>query len=446
MSRVILKEKVEAKLKWLMSSTSALALVLTGLLPVILTNSAEAAQLSQRKITISSSVLSATSVSYAVSFRTTQTTVIRGLVVEICQNSPIVGIACTTTNGVTATPTTGTVTFTNAGSSGDATFEVHANSTATGRYIVTDSDGATGGDGITPVTSADFTFSFTATNPSGTSGTAGAVGSFYARILTYSTAADASAYVSATPGNNILDSGGIALSTVRQLTVNARVQEELEFCVGTIDNTVTNAATFQTYNGSNACSGTAFSSSTPTVDLGVVSSTSVSLSPVTSNGGNSREGVFDVRTNAVNGATVTYFAQQDSSSGRLKVTGQTCSGNSGAFDTTSGLTDQCFGSNATQSDFTVTAAGQQEEFGMTGLPVYVLATTSNLTRDTNYDGAGTAAGGLAWQQNGTTTTLATSSTVLDYEAVVLRFAARSAATTPTGQYTVVSTYVATGLF
>lgn len=50
---------------------------------------ATAAQLNQRKITISSSHLSAATTTYAVSFFVNQTTVIKGLVVEICQNSPL---------------------------------------------------------------------------------------------------------------------------------------------------------------------------------------------------------------------------------------------------------------------------------------------------------------------------------------------------------------------
>ncbi|HSH31808.1 MAG TPA: hypothetical protein VK963_04055, partial [Candidatus Saccharimonadales bacterium] len=60
-----------------------------------------------------------------------------------------------------------------------------------------------------------------------------------------------------------------------------------------------------------------------------------------------------------------------------------------------------------------------------------------------------ANGGFAWDQSGTNnpaTTLATSPTVLDYEMLVLRFAARAAATTPTGSYAVTSTYIATATF
>lgn len=426
---------------YLIAATLLTFSVLMALVPM---QKISAAQLTQRKITLSTSEISATSATYSVSFRVTQTTIIRGAVVEICQNSPLIGASCTTTNGVTATPTTGTVTFTNTGSTGDATFEVHANSTATGRYIVTDSDGATGGDGFTPATGADFTFSFTATNPSGTASTSGAVGTFYARILTYGVAADAAAYTPASPGTH-LDDGGVALSTARRLTVNARVQEELEFCVGAVDSTVVSDATTPAN-----CSAAAFSGTTPTVDLGVVSSSGASISPVAvASGGNNNNGAVMIRTNAFNGAVITYFAGQNAGSGRLKVAGATCNttGGASAIDAGSGNQDQCFNSNNTKAG-TGSLADPGEKFGMTISSVYrpTGSTTTNLSRNTEYDGTGLAAGGWAWRSDGTIAQIAASTTVLDYEMLLLRFAARAAATTPTGFYTNTSTYVATSTF
>lgn len=436
-------------------AANILALVAASLAPALLTtNTAQAAQLSRRSIRMSSSKVSQSNVTYFVTMRVTQATVIKGLVVEICQNSPLIGATCNTVNGVSSTPTTGTVTFTNAGSTGDATFDVHANSTNTGRLILTDSDGVTGGDGFTPATGADMTFSFTATNPSGTSSTSGAPGTFYARILTYAAADGVAAnstgaddYTSTAP-NTHLDDGGVALSTARQLTVNARVQEQLEFCVAALDGTIdTNAE---------APANCAAFPNTTTVDIGVVDSTTPSVSPVSgTNGGNDKNGAVMIRTNAVNGATVSYFAEQESSSGKLKVAGQTCTDNSSTVD-------QCFNSaGATQVDFATGAAG--ERFGMTAGKVLrpTSSTTTNLTRDTDYDGNGTAtatncvagtidsASCFAWVDTGTNNPaepLATSTTVLDYEMLVLNFAARAAATTPTGAYSVTSTYIATSLF
>ena len=424
--------------------TSAIILMVASLIPALAQPQiANAAQVTQRKIRLTSSKVGQTGVTYNTSFRVTQTTAIRGLVVEICQDTPLIGTSCNTTRGVTATPTTGTITFTNAGSTGDATFEVHANSTATGRLILTDADGITGGDGIVPVTGADFTFSFTATNPTGTISTAGVPGTFYARVLTYGVAATAAAYTPTAPGTH-LDDGGVALSTARQLTVNARVQEQLEFCVGAIASTVIDPA-------STPANCSAFPTAT-TVDIGVVDSAAPSISPVaTSSGGNNTNGGVMIRTNAVNGATISYFAEQNGSSGRLKVAGATCSGTTTTFDTGSSTTDQCFNSNADQDHADNNFSVVGEKFGMTSSSVLrpTGSTTTNLTRDLEYDGTGAAAGGFAWDQSGTNdpaTTLASSSSVLDYEMLVLRFAARSAATTPTGSYAVTSTYIATSTF
>jgi len=260
-----------------------------------------------------------------------------------------------------------------------------------------------------------------------------AVASYYVRITIYSDTGWATA----------VDDGVVAYAIVNQLTVNARVQENLQFCVGA---TTVNDATTSAGADCSAISGTV-------VDLGAID-TNISVSPVPAspNNGNNLNGVAMVRTNANNGTTVTYFAEQDTSSGALKVVGKTCAGVS--------TTDQCFNSQGgTQGTFT---AGV-EKFGMTIGGVNCGSTTAysctfasdtnHLKQATNYVGAtsttyGTSSG-YAWVENGTVTTIATTSgsdKVLDDETLILRFAATAAATTPTGQYTVVSTYVATPTF
>ena len=247
-------------------------------------------------------------------------------------------------------------------------------------------------------------------------------------------------HTSGTPGTH-LDDGGVALSTARQLTINARVQEQLEFCVGAVPSTVVSDATTPAN-----CADSAFTGSNQTVDIGVVDSSAASISPVAAtSGGNDKNGAVMIRTNANSGATISYFAEQAGSGtnhlGTLRVTGAVCSAGASS-------TDQCFeAAGTTQVSFA--AAG--ERFGMTASNVFrpTGSTTTNLTRSTDYDGDGTAAVGFAWEEagaNNPATTLATSTTVLDYEMLLLRFAARSAATTPTGAYTVTSTYIATSTF
>jgi hypothetical protein len=342
-------------------------------------------------------------------------------------------------------PTSGNITVTHGAQT--PSFTVRTPSAASGtRLIITHATGIT-----SPAAATAITFDITGvTNPSG-------LGTFYARILTYaaedgtaSNGIGADDYTDTTPLTH-LDDGGVALSTAKQLTVNARVQEQLEFCVGSVNSTVNSNATAPA-----SCSDAIFTGGTNdnTVDLGVVDSTTPSVSPVAAaNGGDDQNGAVMIRTNAVNGAVVTYFAEQNNGSGALKVAGVACSAPS--------TTDQCFNSaGTTQISFATGATG--EKFGMTAGKVLrpTGSTTTNLTRDTDYDGDGTATATactaatvdspscFAWDDTGPSSpqTIASSSTVLDYEMLILNFAARAAATTPTGSYTVTSTYIATATF
>jgi hypothetical protein len=418
-------------------AVAAIALLLASLLPAFVSGGmVSAAQLTERKITLSSSKVGQTSVTYAASFKVASTTSILGIALEICQNSPLIGQSCTTTNGVTNTPTSGTIGVSkNGGAAVNFTVDVDTvgtDSSSTGRLLLTHATGITG-----LVAGDTITFSFSATNPSGTASTVGAAGTFYGRFVTYATEADLDTYTSASPGTHI-DDGGVALSTAKQLTVNARVQEQLEFCVGSIAGTIDTDA-----EAPANCSDAVFTGGTNdnTVDIGVVDSTAAAISPVAAtSGGDDQNGAIMIRTNAVNGAVVSYFAEQNNSSGALKVPGASCSPPS--------TTDQCFNSaGATITSF----ATAGEKFGMTIGTVLrpTGSSTTNLVETPNYNGDGTAATGFAWVDTGPSspTTIATSSnTVLDYEMLVLRFAARAAATTPTGSYTVTSTYIATSTF
>lgn len=406
---------------------SIAALLVASIAPAMLgTQQASAAQLTERKITISSSKVSQTGVSYATSFKATQTTLIKGIVVQFCQDSPLIGQTCDNTNGVSATPTTGTVSVTNAGAVGSP-FTFNVDATSGGGLLK-----LTNATGFTPVTSAPITFSFTGTNPS-------VNGTFYARILTYTSDTDAAAYTATIPGIH-LDDGGIALSTANQLTINARVQEQLQFCVGTVALPATAPAD---------CSGLTGT----TVDLGVVDSAAVSVSPVAAtNGGNNLTGAAMVRTNAANGVVIDYFAEQAASGtehlGALRVAGAPCAADAVPSIATG---DQCFNSAGTA--ITAFTAGN-EKFGLTISEVdRTGSTTTNLNEDAAYNGDGLPATGFAWDETGAFDRLASSATgvnpenrVIDDEMLELRFAATAAVTTPTGSYAVTSTYVATATF
>ncbi|MDZ7744728.1 MAG: hypothetical protein U5K77_03140 [Candidatus Saccharibacteria bacterium] len=98
-----------------------------------------------------------------------------------------------------------------------------------------------------------------------------------------------------------------------------------------------------------------------------------------------------------------------------------------------------------------------ESFGMTVSDINQGGLTSNMVRDADYRGDGstgnaTACTGAAdepcwaWDPTGDVVPIASSNDVLDNEVLLIQFAATASLTTPTGQYAVTSTYVATPTF
>jgi len=200
---------------------TALTLSVVAVLPLV-TGSADAAQVTSRKIQMGKSQASATDATYKVEFSLPTTANVGGLVVTFCSNSPIIGVACTAPGGLDVNEA-GLALANVSGLSGfsldaatDTNTFVYTNATPqsiTGPQAVTIDLGAGGAsDGVT--------------NPSAT-------GSFYARIITFSTQANAQAYsdASATVPTGAVDYGGVALSTAAVITVTALVQETLNFVV-----------------------------------------------------------------------------------------------------------------------------------------------------------------------------------------------------------------------
>ena len=174
-----------------------------------------------------------------------------------------------------------------------------------------------------------------------------------------------------------------------------------------------------------------------------------------------------VNTNAAGGVSLGYYAEDPTSvsSGdtdqlkSFRVVPTDCNA------TASVTTDQCFVSASNAGSGSVITQGS-ELFGM-----YIpcvdqndgsRSTTANLTTVNGaYNGSdnaistvadcenetftsGTAT--VAWNTGSSADTLISSSTVVDDEIVKLRFAATASSTTPTGSYTVTTTYIATPTF
>jgi hypothetical protein len=403
-------------------------LILAGLSPLVVgPNSAYGLELSDRKATISTSKASQTDVELVFSYTNPNTAAAKqGIIYQFCTTP----LGTCTASGWTLTG------FTHDNQSGwpsNATaFTAHAatdendcsqSTNATTMICFERTEATTGGGAVT------HTISGINTNAT--------FQTVYIRILTYSDNDFQNA--------DLLDAGVVAVAIVRQLTVNGRIQERLAFCVFAIDDAAALPADCAT------------APTTTTIDIGIIDSTTLAISPVDNNPptsqGNDFYGGLQVNTNAQDGVAITYFPETASSGTNelrsFRVTGSTCdiSGTS--------TTDQCFidASNAGE-----TFAAGTERFGMY-IPCIdtTQGITTNLTATTAYNGSDNvttsaadceneAATDFAWSDSTTAASLASSTTVVEDEIVKVRFAAAANAITPTGSYTVVSTYIATPQF
>lgn len=194
---------------------AAAVFTLAAVLPSIIATkpaAAATAQATEREITMSNSLHDATGVSYQVSFKAATAGSIQGIVVEYCSDSPIVN------NSTCAAPTGLDVGITGVTVGGQLSNTWTAASPSDNRLNLTKA----GGDTLTQ--GGQVTFSTGGyKNPT-------TVGTFYARILTFATAANATSYTTGTL-TNAVDAGGVALSITNNIGVTATVQETLMFCV-----------------------------------------------------------------------------------------------------------------------------------------------------------------------------------------------------------------------
>ena len=418
----------------------AFVLAVAGLTPLIMMGSASAAPvLTERELQSTTAVPSAATALTWIFDTTTDTANIDHIEIEFC-DAPLGTCTVVNTPTLTDTDIANNTTLSNFTTNTTTTVSVgDGDNGGTGNQITVDKATADAGASLNEatiaITSAEFTNNSAANK------------SYYTRMRIYSDT-----------GTTLVWEGVFAQSTAQVLTVSARVQERLDFCVGA---TTVDDATTSPGGDCTAIGGT-------DVDLGITDNgvTNISPVPVADTDGDNENGIAMVRTNAVNGAVVSYKAIQESSSGKLKVVGATCSGTS--------LTDQCFNSVGTTGD--EIDAGV-EEFGMAVAGTNCGSTTSytctfsagtyNLVRDDEYDGnaagantttytnesdqvAGTTTYAYAWDDTGTADTIASSAgsavKVVDDESLILKFAATPSITTPTGSYQVQADFIATATF
>lgn len=440
-----------------------ICLLLAGIsmIPVLVPGQAGAyGQITTRKLTLSSGVPSASGVTYSFTFTVPSTAQVQGLKFKACTNAvgTYPGGTCVAPTGMTGAGNgfVNAVFDSQSGWQGATNFAVDAaganDCVAAGNILCakrTDTTAQT-------VTARTIAFN-TIKNPS-VANTA-----FYVGIYTYTT--NTWTAVSQT------DFGATASAVVQTLTANAAVAEVLNFCIGStaIDDTSTLIAT--------DCSTVAGTS----LNIGTLDTSLINISPVALNGGDGKNGVAMIRTNALNGVTISYDAIQQSGTnhqGTLRISGGTCNttGDPGADGNGNTKVDPCI--NAAGVAQTTFTAGT-EEFGMTVAGVNNGSTTSytcqygytvptptgsttpiaagntcSLMPSTNYLGKGTNAAnadygttnGFAWDETGTARQIASSTTAIDDEALVLKFAATPSITTPFGPYAAKSDYIAVATY
>jgi hypothetical protein len=424
------------KAKKISSITVATGMLLATFTSVFAPQVAKADQMTRRRVEMSTSIVSAAATGDFM-FQFPTGTIVTGIEIEFV-DSPLGSYAGTPANipavggSPTATLLDSSTTGTLSGTTGTAvngdTFRTWSD---TGAFTATrqNGDSYTGGGSPNNQIQLTRTSSTTETSDTGTSvhamrisgltNNAAVNTTFFARIRVYSSGT-----------STLVHDGSVAGSTTQVLTIQARVQEVLQFCIG-----AETAANVAAWSGA----GTSCTNVTNSlIDLGPVDSGVVTASPDVD--GNDRDGIAMLRTNAVNGATITYKSIEDltaggSNRGSLKIVGQTCS----STDITSGSkTDRCFNST------TVGSALTTEGFGMRLVNVDTASETptANLTASSPYS-SGTD---YSWDDTGASVLIASSTSasekVVDDEAFRLRFGARSALTTPTGQYSVQAQFIA----
>jgi len=259
---------------------------------------------------------------------------------------------------------------------------------------------------------------------------------FYARVYAYNTVTPP-AGANPMPTTNQIHEGGVALSTAEVITIDARVQEILDFCVGTQIVTVGDCSTI----------------SGNSIDLGVLDQTAVTRSSALNGSSGTCDLNFDecailvVTTNATaDGVAINYRAQGFD-------VGTTCPGG-----TTAGgpVTDQCLNPVHESAQTTINAASEAWGIAVINSTAHSNSTTSNLTRANDvYPAYNFASNGYAVNDGDTPIPLAQSdltgdntpaSRVVDREQLEVEIAASAAYTTPSGAYQTTLEFIATGTF
>lgn len=196
-----------------MAGIQAIVLLIGVMVPI---HQVHAAQLNNRALSTSSSVASATGVTYEYSYTVaTDGSDLGSFKFEICTNDPFPDTSCTSPSGFDASGAAASNTTVTVGGTSQSILAVNTSSTDAGttNQIEIELDTAVGS--VASGTEVVVTFDSTITNPDSSNT------EFFSRLYTYSD----------TTNNTKVDDGGLAFSTAESVDVTARVQETLTFCI-----------------------------------------------------------------------------------------------------------------------------------------------------------------------------------------------------------------------
>jgi hypothetical protein len=438
-------EKIINNIKQSWAALQRTVLLVTATLLVLgpvfaLSQTASAAQVTTRSVAISNSQASATA-NYVTTFTPASTSTIQSFKLQACTTA--LG-TCTAPSGISIS----TGTLTSSGFQGATTFTKDTSTVGCTAVTILCAKRT---DATAQTLTAHVLTDTGVTNQDGTNCSGNANCTFFLQLTTYSDNAYATQ----------VDYGTVAGSTSQVLSVNAAIQEQLAFCIGA---TAVNDAT--------TTPGTCASIAGTSVNLGVLSNSAVSVSPVTvaNYNGNADNGVAELSTNASNGASISYSSIQQTGTlhqGALRVNGATCVAGTP-------VTDQCINSAGTTKT-TLTAGTEMFGMAIAGVncgnvsgAAYTCTFSSgafNLNPTTNYncngiakssantypttdlgEVSGTTTCSYAWDESGSSNTIASSTTIVGGEALILKFAATPNIVTPTGAYTAQASFIATPTF
>ncbi len=420
--------------------TMMAALLVVAGTPLFQTKKADAAQMTNRSIqmsdavasggTVVSNIGSGEDVTYRVSFDAVNTTPAGSLVIDFCSNTPLIGESCTAPTGMDASAVVlSTVT-------GSVTAAGWDEGTGSVSQVQLEKNSGSDIAGSGSLEVFDLTGII---NPSTT-------GTFYARMYTFANTTYGTYASAASPGN-FLDYGGIALTTTALITITARVQENIVFCVSKAD-----PATWTTTGG---CDDPLVGSNPPVVELGHISGATKILDAQQVD----TDSIYSqINTNATNGAVINL---RSNPGGKLSGA-PTCGGLSAdagvtcaipavgatASAITAGtaalglfISDSAFGGGGSGATMTPTTIyNDQTNEG----PTYFYGLDDTTAQTANSGGLNRTFTGNVKGTFGSTLAKATGPT---YRAEnVYRFAATAALTTPAGIYTANMTMTATGSF